>query len=151
MPETNGENVPESNGETKRLGDPIGPLDPLDPLDHRDPIGPLDPLEPGNLSSYLLEQCRRRLFFLKVRSHLLISALFRCSAVYPAQALALTMSTQPDMPLNFAIGAKKAFERNYAFPYTRRTIKDETIYVCNKGSEYARADEFLVLRYDAGI
>ena len=65
-------------------------------------------------------------------------------------ALALPMSTQPDMPLNFAIGTKKAFERNYAFPYTRRTINDETIYVCNKGSEYGRANEFLVLRHDAG-
>ena len=30
MPESNGQNVPESNDETKRLGDPRGPLDPLE-------------------------------------------------------------------------------------------------------------------------
>ena len=50
------------------------------------------------------------------------------------------------MPEHLTIGTKKAFERNYAFPYQKEKIGSETIYVCSKGSEWARANEVLVLR-----
>ena len=49
------------------------------------------------------------------------------------------------MPERLTIGTKKAFEGNYAFPYEKRQIDAETIYVCNKGSEWARANEVLIL------
>ena len=51
-----------------------------------------------------------------------------------------------EMPERLTIGTKKAFERNYAFPYQKKQINAETIYVCNKGSDWARKDEVLVLR-----
>ena len=69
------------------------------------------------------------------------------------QHLAIQSRQSPamTMPSQLAIGTRKAFANGYAFPYTQRTIGGETIYVCSKGSDFARADEFLVLRYDAGI
>ena len=56
-----------------------------------------------------------------------------------------------EMPEHFRIGTKKAFEENYAFPYEKRQIGSETIYVCTKGSEWARTNEVLVLRRVTGI
>ena len=50
------------------------------------------------------------------------------------------------MPEHLTIGTQKAFENNYAFPYQKTQIGSETIYVCNKGSEWARTSEVLVLR-----
>ena len=50
------------------------------------------------------------------------------------------------MPERLTIGTKKAFENNYAFPYQKKQIGSETIYVCSKGSDCARASEVLVLR-----
>ena len=38
-----------------------------------------------------------------------------------------------------------------AFPYEKRQIGAETIYVCSKGSEWARTNEVLVLRCVTGI
>ena len=84
---------------------------------------------------------RSRLRDLKHSTRTLIQHL----AIQSRQAPAMTM------PLQFAIGTRKAFANGYAFPYTQQTIGGETIYVCSKGSDFARADEFLVLRYDAGI
>ena len=55
------------------------------------------------------------------------------------------------MPERLTIGTKKAFENNYAFPYQRRVIDSETIYVCSKGSQWARDNEVLVLRCESGI
>ena len=50
------------------------------------------------------------------------------------------------MPESLTIGTSKAFENNYPFPYEKRQIGSETIYVCSKGSEWARRNEVLVLR-----
>ena len=50
------------------------------------------------------------------------------------------------MPEHITIGTKKAFEHNYPFPYERKHIGSETIYVCTKGSQWARTREVLVLR-----
>ena len=50
------------------------------------------------------------------------------------------------MPERFSIGTSKAFQNNYAFPYEKRQIGSEIIYVCSKGSEWARRNEVLVLR-----
>ena len=49
------------------------------------------------------------------------------------------------------IGTTKAFENKYPFPYEKRQIAGETIYICNKGSDWARSDEVLVLRCERGI
>ena len=54
------------------------------------------------------------------------------------------------MPEHLTVGTKKAFQKNYAFPYQKKQIGSETIYVCTKGSEWARRDEVLVLRCDRG-
>ena len=54
------------------------------------------------------------------------------------------------MPEHLTIGTKKAFKNNYAFPYTKHAVGGETIYVCRKGSDYARANEVLVLRCQEG-
>ena len=54
------------------------------------------------------------------------------------------------MPERLTIGTKKAFEKNYAFPYEKKQIGSETIYVCNKGSDWARSNEVLVLRRENG-
>ena len=44
------------------------------------------------------------------------------------------------------IGTRKTFQNNYAFPYKKQQIGSETVYVCNKGSQWARLGEVLVLR-----
>ena len=54
------------------------------------------------------------------------------------------------MPERLTIGTKKAFEKNYPFPYEKTQIGSETIYVCTKGSEWARTNEVLVLRCVTG-
>ena len=54
------------------------------------------------------------------------------------------------MPEHLTIGTKKAFENNYPFRYERKQIGSETIYVCTKGSEWARTNEVLVLRCETG-
>ena len=50
------------------------------------------------------------------------------------------------MPEHLTIGTKKAFENSYPFPYEKTQIGSETIYVCTKGSQWARTSEVLVLR-----
>ena len=50
------------------------------------------------------------------------------------------------MPEHLTIGTKKAFEKNCPFPYEKKQIGSETIYVCSKGSDWARTNEVLVLR-----
>ena len=54
------------------------------------------------------------------------------------------------MPEHLTIGRKKAFEKNYPFPYEKKQIGSETLYVCTKGSEWARTNEVLVLRCVTG-
>ena len=54
-------------------------------------------------------------------------------------------------PSKFDIGTKNAFEKGYAFSYTQQTIGSEVVYVCSKGSQWAGADEILVLCEQAGI
>ena len=54
------------------------------------------------------------------------------------------------MPDTLIIGTRKAFEKNYAFPYEKKHIGSETIYVCTKGSDRARSNEVLVLRCQEG-
>ena len=60
------------------------------------------------------------------------------------------MSAVATMPSQFAIGTSKAFRNNYAFKYTRCEIDDEIVYICSKGSAWAREDEVLVLRCENG-
>ena len=50
------------------------------------------------------------------------------------------------LPERLTIGTAKAFEGDYAFSYSKTQIAGETIYVCTKGSQWARANEVLVLR-----
>ena len=50
------------------------------------------------------------------------------------------------MPEHITIGTKKASDNNYAFPYKKTQIGSEVIYVCTKGSKWARGREVLVLR-----
>ena len=50
------------------------------------------------------------------------------------------------MPEHITIGTKKAFGNNYAFPYKKTQIGSEVIYVCTKGSQWARGSEVLVLQ-----
>ena len=52
------------------------------------------------------------------------------------------------MPLRFAVGTQKAFEKGQAFVYRMHTISGEDVYICNTGSEWAQKNEFLVLRKD---
>ena len=54
------------------------------------------------------------------------------------------------MPERLIIGTKNAFEKNYPFEYEKKEIGSETIYVCTKGSEWARTNEVLVLRCETG-
>ena len=54
------------------------------------------------------------------------------------------------MPEPLTMATKKAFEKNYPFPYEKKQIGSETIYVCTKGSEWARTNEVLVLRCETG-
>ena len=51
------------------------------------------------------------------------------------------------MPDTFRIGTKKAIENNYSFLYTKKQVGSEILYICDKGSQWARANEQLVLRY----
>ena len=51
----------------------------------------------------------------------------------------------------FTIGTRKAFANNYAYEYQRVQIGSEWIYVCNKGSEWARRNEILLLLPDGGV
>ena len=48
-------------------------------------------------------------------------------------------------PEHITIGTTKAFRKNYPFPYEKKQINSETIYVCTKGSDWARRNEVLVL------
>ena len=63
----------------------------------------------------------------------------------PACPLVLVGSCEP-IHQNLTIGTRKAFEGGYPFPYTKTLINGETIYVCTKGSQWARTGEQLVLR-----
>ena len=55
-----------------------------------------------------------------------------------------------DGPERFTIGTKKAFAENRAYPYEKKEIAGEIVYFCNKGSQWSRPNEFLVLRRDDG-
>ena len=54
------------------------------------------------------------------------------------------------LPEHLAIGTLKAFEKNYAFTYEKQQINSEIIYVCDRGSKWARTNEVLVLRCQQG-
>ena len=49
------------------------------------------------------------------------------------------------MPEHLTIGTKIAFEKNYPSPYEKKQIGAEPIYVCTKGSQWARTSEVWVL------
>ena len=55
------------------------------------------------------------------------------------------------MPQHFSIGTWKAFANNDAYSYEKKHLESETIYVCDKGSRYARENEVLVLRRENNI
>ena len=50
------------------------------------------------------------------------------------------------MLISFTIGTTNAFKKGYAYEYKKEMIKGETIYVCNKSSEWAHRNKVLVLR-----
>ena len=50
------------------------------------------------------------------------------------------------MPQRFTIGTQAAFNNNDAYLYEKQELASETIYVCEKGSNYKREGEKLVLR-----
>ena len=51
-----------------------------------------------------------------------------------------------EMPDRLTIGTDKAFARGHAFSGEKKQIGSETIYICSKGSQWARPSEVLVLR-----
>ena len=53
------------------------------------------------------------------------------------------------MPDTFQIGTQTAFQNNSAFLYTKKQAGSEILYICGNGSKWARANEQLVLRYEA--
>ena len=55
------------------------------------------------------------------------------------------------MPEHLTIGTKTAFQKGYAFPYKKKKIASETIYVCNKGIDNLKKDEVWVLRCEDDI
>ena len=55
-----------------------------------------------------------------------------------------------ELPDTLSIGTRKAFARDNAYPYAKEQIGSEIIYICNKGSEWARPHEVLVLRHENG-
>ena len=55
-----------------------------------------------------------------------------------------------ELPETLSIGTRKAFARDNAYPYVKEQIGSEIIYICNKGSEWARPHEVLVLRRENG-
>ena len=50
------------------------------------------------------------------------------------------------LPPRLTIGTQNAFLHDYAYPYHLEHANSETIYVCTKGSEWARSTELLILR-----
>ena len=55
-----------------------------------------------------------------------------------------------DMPEHLTIGTKEEFEENYALTYKKRLIASEIVYVCSKGSAWARTNEVVVMRCETG-
>ena len=53
-----------------------------------------------------------------------------------------------EWPHKITIGTKKAYDNQYFWLYERMTIDGEECYVGNKGSNYSRGNELLVLRRD---
>ena len=51
---------------------------------------------------------------------------------------------------SLTIGTKKAFDNDYPLQYEKRQIAGETIYICNKGSDWSRRNEVLLLRCEEG-
>ena len=63
-----------------------------------------------------------------------------------AESLLPSEKQPEELPESFSIGTERAYERGYAYPYKRQKIKEETVYVCDKGSDNAQPGEVLVLR-----
>ena len=55
-----------------------------------------------------------------------------------------------ELPETLSIGTRTAFARDNAYPYAKEQIGSDIIYICNKGSEWARPHEVLVLRCENG-
>ena len=53
-------------------------------------------------------------------------------------------------PENLIIGTRTALDNNNAYPCKKNQIASETMYVCNKGSEWARTTEVVVMRCVTG-
>ena len=51
-----------------------------------------------------------------------------------------------EWPEKITIGTQKAFKRGEEYHYEKMYISDEDLYVCNRGSQWAREGEKLVLR-----
>ena len=67
----------------------------------------------------------------------------------PAGSLLRGEEQPREMPESFSIGTDHAYQRGYEYPYRKENIDMETVYVCNKGSDSARDNEFLVLRRES--
>ena len=50
------------------------------------------------------------------------------------------------MPYQLLIGTQKDIHTNNAYVYTKQVIGSVTIYLCDKGSQYSRPGEILLLR-----
>ena len=64
-------------------------------------------------------------------------------------AMASADEGEEKMPEAFSVGTRRAYAKGYAYPYNKQKIDMETVYVCNKGSDSARDNEFLVLRRES--
>ena len=49
-------------------------------------------------------------------------------------------------PDRIAIGTQKRFDNNTPYIYNKVTINGEPMYVCERGSDWARGNELLILR-----
>ena len=53
------------------------------------------------------------------------------------------------MPYQLLIGTQNDLQNNNAYRYTKQVIGSVTIYLCNKGSQYSRPGEKLLLRKES--
>ena len=51
-----------------------------------------------------------------------------------------------EWPYKITIGTRRAYEKNYFWLYERMTVNGEQCYVADKGSDYSRGSELMVLR-----
>ena len=63
-----------------------------------------------------------------------------------SQQLATLEGSKRSDVKRIAIGTRKAYENHYEFNYIAEKYEGEDVYVCSKGSEWARKNEMLLLK-----